>query len=138
MWLHHPDCKALVAQTWNEAVVGSPSLHIAEKLCRLKNKLKSWNWNTFGDLKVLIDQSQCKIEDFEDRIHLQWDSMTAEEICSCKAELQKLLCWESHLFTRAKCLHDGDRNTSFFFIQLFGTTKTQFYWFASTGWGDGI
>lgn len=109
----------MVQQTWNETVADPPNLRIAEKLRRLKKNLKSWNWNTFDDLKVRIENSQRKIRGLEDQIQIQWKDLAEGELVTCKTELKQLLCWEVELLyqkTRAKWLQDGDRNTSFFHV----------------------
>lgn len=48
------DFKGTVADVWQENIHGSPSFRFVEKLCRLRKKLKAWNWNVFGSVQNII------------------------------------------------------------------------------------
>ena len=50
MWISHPDCINVVKQCWNNQIIGCPMLILSQKLKMLKEALKLWNKNTFGDV----------------------------------------------------------------------------------------
>ncbi|KAF1897718.1 hypothetical protein Lal_00032476 [Lupinus albus] len=50
MWLSHVDCHKAVAEAWKVEVVGCPTFVLSQKLEFLKNELKSWNVNVFGNI----------------------------------------------------------------------------------------
>ena len=51
MWMTHPDCEKLIKNTWDIVVPGSPSFKLVQKIKRVRNKLKKWNKEVFGNLK---------------------------------------------------------------------------------------
>lgn len=117
MWIDHPEFQNIVAQTWRQEVRGSPSFKVVEKLRRLKYRLKSWNWSTFGDLNIRIEQLQTKISDLETQIQNNWSPETDDALVQSNGELRQALKWDAELRfqkTRARWLQDGDRNTQFF------------------------
>lgn len=82
MWTDHHGLEPLVEQIWSEHVVGSLSFRLAKNLPRLKRKLKSWNWDTFGDLKVKTEQNQNQIEALEERLQTQWKWTRKRLLCA--------------------------------------------------------
>lgn len=97
MWLEHPEFMPLVEQVWGEEVRGCPSLRVAEKLRRLKQKLKTWNWHFFGDLKIKIKELQDRVSELEDRVQQGGDDADENEFQKCSAELRQALGWEADL-----------------------------------------
>lgn len=117
MWMDHPDFKDMVTQIWAEEVRGSPSFKVAEKLRRLKLKLKRWNWDTFGDLNAKISHIQTKISEVEVKVQNSWTMEDDDNLRLCNNELRQALAWDAELSfhkTRTKGMQDGDRNTKFF------------------------
>lgn len=53
MWLDHPSFKANLLVWWNERVQGRwEGYRFMEKLKSLKGKLKGWNREVFGDMRL--------------------------------------------------------------------------------------
>jgi hypothetical protein len=50
MWISHPDCINVVKQCWNNQISGCPMFILSQKLKMLKEALKTWNKNTFGNV----------------------------------------------------------------------------------------
>lgn len=115
--MDHPDFHTIVAEIWSQDVRGSPSSKVAEKLRRLKVKLKGWNWNSFGDLNVRIDQLQTIVAELESQIQQTWSSEVEDALVQSNLELRQAMNWDAELRfqkTRTRWLQDGDRNTKFF------------------------
>lgn len=97
MWLDHPEFHKLVEDIWNGSVVGTPSLRVAEKLKRLKLKLKSWNWETFGDVGVQSRQLQSRVEELDTRLQNRWSQELEDEFTECNGQLRQVNAWETEL-----------------------------------------
>lgn len=68
MWLLHEDCKRIVSETWNSIVVGNPMFVLSNKLKALKDKLKDWNHNIFGNVHVLVKEADNKLDGIQSLI----------------------------------------------------------------------
>ncbi|XP_026399016.1 uncharacterized protein LOC113294854 [Papaver somniferum] len=62
MWLSHPGFMDLVSNCWNEDIVGDPAFVLLQKLKRLKNILRDWNWNMFGNVHVKIKEAEEEVQ----------------------------------------------------------------------------
>lgn len=51
MWTLQKDCKNIVSQSWNTKMYGCPMYVLDKKLRILKDNLKYWNKNTFGNVQ---------------------------------------------------------------------------------------
>ncbi|KAF9606441.1 hypothetical protein IFM89_025150 [Coptis chinensis] len=49
-WIKHESLKEVVKQSWEERLEDAPIKKVMKKLKRLKEVLKTWSWETFGDL----------------------------------------------------------------------------------------
>ncbi|KAF9624392.1 hypothetical protein IFM89_010780 [Coptis chinensis] len=50
-WIKHESLKVLVKKSWDEPLEDIPIRKTMKKLKRLKETLKIWSWETFGDLR---------------------------------------------------------------------------------------
>ncbi|KAK2648625.1 hypothetical protein Ddye_016114 [Dipteronia dyeriana] len=71
IWLDHPDFMALFHRIWSSSDVGNPPQMVVNKLNRLKNALKTWNWEVFGDLNSKISGKSAELQS----IHIQMSNM---------------------------------------------------------------
>lgn len=109
MWMDHPNFQNIVEEIRREDH-GSPSFKVAEKLRRLKDKLKSLNWSIFGDIKVKIHRLQSQLE-LETRLPNRWSTEDDVVLQQCNIELHQALAWDAELQfqkIRAQWLQDGD------------------------------
>ncbi|KAK3217929.1 hypothetical protein Dsin_011899 [Dipteronia sinensis] len=65
MWLDHPDFMALVRRIWSSSFVGTPPRVVINKLKLLKNALKTWNWEVFGDLNSNITRKSAELQSIQ-------------------------------------------------------------------------
>ncbi|XP_019432538.1 PREDICTED: uncharacterized protein LOC109339538 [Lupinus angustifolius] len=69
MWMKHPDCSRVTEEAWKDEIVGCPMFIVAEKLKRLKVKLKIWNWNTFGNIHQRVREALSQVENIQSCIN---------------------------------------------------------------------
>ncbi|MCH81555.1 hypothetical protein A2U01_0002345, partial [Trifolium medium] len=62
MWTLHPDCKNIVEDCWKTVVLGCPMFILSKKLKILKDKLKTWNKECFGNVHSLVSSAELKLQ----------------------------------------------------------------------------
>ena len=119
-WLSHPSLKDFVKTTWTSFIPpeGSKMYQFQQKLRFLKNHLKRWNRETFGNIftvqqeltkelaelqqKIIIKGHTKETLDQERRIHNQLEERRKQEE----------IYWKQK--SRIRWLKEGERNTKFF------------------------
>lgn len=61
MWLDDPSCFDIVHKGWSLHVNGSPSYKLHSKIKNVKNALKTWNTEHFGNCHKKIKEIKQKI-----------------------------------------------------------------------------
>ncbi|XP_026398770.1 uncharacterized protein LOC113294598 [Papaver somniferum] len=61
MWLTYPDFMQVILDSWKEEIYGDPIYVFMNKLKRLKNFLKMWNWEVFGDVMENLRKAEEKV-----------------------------------------------------------------------------
>jgi hypothetical protein len=118
MWSLHENCKDLIDASWRENVVGCPMYILNTKLKRLKDKLKIWNKEIFGNVHEYVKDAEQKLQVIQAQIQndgITDDLMDLEKSAQCN--LDKALD-RQHEFWKEKARiswHlEGDRNTAYF------------------------
>jgi hypothetical protein len=129
IWLEHADCGHLVKDIWHKPVVGSPMACLQQKLKRLKQALKVWNKDTFGNIHDNVSIAIGEVN----RIQLLIDSGGISDelmlqdyqaqLVLAKALVQHDGFWREK--ARSQHFIHGDRNTSYFHrvAQIKASTK---------------
>jgi hypothetical protein len=74
MWTLHPDCDSLVKDCWNYDVAGCPMYVLTKKLKILKEKLKCWNKESFGNVHDFVSSAEAKLHQIQNLIQLNGQS----------------------------------------------------------------
>lgn len=119
MWLTHPEFMTTVRKSWVLPLVAAcPIRRVMLKLKRLKNTLKSWNKEVFGNIFIKLDKINAKISDlqlsatktgYSEDLWLE-EVIAQSEFCNILHQKSIFLKQKS----RASWLSDGDRNSKFF------------------------
>ena len=106
-------CLKIVKESWP-----SSSISITKKLRVIKQKLKKWNHDSFGNIDSNIARLESTIQDFDNKSNhrsLNSDELDKKKLAQADLWLwmkRKELYWAQN--SRISWLRDGDRNTKFF------------------------
>ncbi|PNX99831.1 ribonuclease H, partial [Trifolium pratense] len=118
MWSLHPDCRNIILNCWNTVIVGCPMFILSQKLKLLKNKLKIWNKQSFGNVHDFVISTEQKLQHIQDQIQQNGHTVAllAEEKLASNAYEEALNRQEIFWQEKAKLnWHlEGDRNTKYF------------------------
>lgn len=118
MWSYHEDCSNFVKTVWSLQTFGSPMQILSQKLKRLKEELKVWNKNIFGDIHKQVKKSVDKLDQIQYSINIAGgtdDLLNQEKLA--KIELERALNIEEKIWKEKARINwhcDGDRNTAYF------------------------
>ncbi|KAL8512922.1 hypothetical protein ACS0TY_019182 [Phlomoides rotata] len=118
-WVKHPQFKHFFESKWcSYQVHGWTAFRLKEKLKSLRNDLKVWNREVFGQIDQNISEKQREIETWDridDTLGLEENEVIDRNRCS--AELLRYSLWkENQLFqqSKTKWLLEGDVNSGYF------------------------
>ncbi|KAL2248287.1 UNVERIFIED_CONTAM: hypothetical protein Sindi_2681000 [Sesamum indicum] len=117
MWIMHHNFQDMVKQSWGAPIHGYGMYRLQQKLYRLKDHLKQWNKDKFGNIFSLVDQAKAAANEAEK----QFDRLPSEanliNLNRQNAALIHALNLESEFWRQknnCKWLEAGERNTKFF------------------------
>ena len=118
MWTLHEDCKNVVASSWNQIFVGCPMFVLSQKLKYLKNNLKAWNKEVFGNVHELVAQAESHLNHIQSQLDTLGHTDTLlEQQKTAQINLEKELEKEETYWkekANVKWHLEGDRNTKYF------------------------
>ncbi|CAL5192124.1 unnamed protein product [Lathyrus oleraceus] len=118
MWTLHDNCKDFIAHCWSTSIVGCPIYILTKTWQLLKNNLKSWNRDIFGNNHVMVKNSSDNLDKINDQIFLDGNNplLRAQEQLT-QLDLEKALDNEERFWldkSKVKWKLEGDINTLFF------------------------
>jgi len=118
MWTLHSDCRKVVEDCWNVHVIGCPMYVLSTKLKLLKNKLKAWNKEVFGNIHALVTEAESHLPNIQNQIHVHGHSNhLMNEENKAQTNLNDALHKQETFWQEKAKLRwhvDGDRNTKYF------------------------
>ncbi|KAF6169120.1 hypothetical protein GIB67_038617 [Kingdonia uniflora] len=118
MWTRHESFLQMVAENWNQPIVGDPLFLISSKLWPLKSRLKEWNTSVFGHNKRHIQVLSARVEALQQHLDSELDNDDiARELSQANQLLTTVVNYDEELWkqkARVNWLHSGDRNTAYF------------------------
>jgi hypothetical protein len=81
MWSLHPNCEKVIQDCWNSEIIGCPVFILSKKLKLVKETLKSWNKNCFGNVHDYDNSAEQNLHQIQRQIQLNGisDSLVQEE-----------------------------------------------------------
>jgi hypothetical protein len=113
-----PGCKNVVEDCWKTVVLGCPMYILSKKLKLLKDKLKTWNKECFGNVHDLVSSAEQRLQHVQDQIQQlgHSDNLLQEERLAStfyeEALNKQEAFWQEK--ARVKWHLEGDRNTNYF------------------------
>ncbi|KAJ8749245.1 hypothetical protein K2173_018724 [Erythroxylum novogranatense] len=117
MWIRHPTFQSTVAASWEMPQEGYGMYRFSRKLRRLKEVLKHWNKDVFGNVFDRVRQAEATVKSLEQIFDSTQADVDLVNLKSSQANLFQALAAEEDFWrqkARAKWLQEGDRNTQFF------------------------
>lgn len=119
IWLEDPSLKDKIAGWWSEfQVEGNPRYILWKKLQWLKQKLKTWNWETFGSINAKMGGLLEDIKEIYFKGERNWaTSEESEKKVDLKLEYKKWSRLEDIRLrqkNKDKWVEEGDNNTRYF------------------------
>ncbi|XP_024636247.1 uncharacterized protein [Medicago truncatula] len=118
MWSLKDDCRSLIANSWNANVIGCPMFVLNKKLKILKENLKVWNKNCFGNVQTMVRDAEKKVNVIQTKIQNDGhtESLLSQEK-KAQADMEgalKIQDWFWQEKAKVNWHTDGDRNTAYF------------------------
>jgi hypothetical protein len=118
MWSLHETCKDIISDSWNEVVVGCPMYILNTKLKRLKDKLRTWNKEVFGNVHAYVNDADMQLQEIQSQLQTEGytDNLRTLEK-TAQGNLDKALDRQEEFWREKARINwhlKGDRNTAFF------------------------
>jgi hypothetical protein len=129
MWTLNDTCRDLIANCWSTNIVGSPMFILSRKLKLLKEQLKVWNKDVFGNVHIFVRDAEERLVNIQNQIQMNGSNDALRDLeFKAKSDLDDALHRENWFWqekSRVNWHKDGDRNTGYFhrIAKIKNTTK---------------
>ncbi|XP_026400560.1 uncharacterized protein LOC113296467 [Papaver somniferum] len=112
VWSSHPDFLELIRVSWGEVVAGNPTFSFLFKLKRLKQVIRKWNWEIFGDLRLKVSTTEQEVMS---------TSLQSDKLVTARGKHEVAAQQYNELIrakSRVKWVKEGGANTAFFHANI--------------------
>lgn len=121
MWLEHPNFLDFVRYKWDYTASSSPLLNLCLKLKGLKQNLKWWNKNEFGDINLKHGTLLNELSAIETELQGAWSDTLWERLLAVRKEFFEA-DKQHEIFLKQKArvnwLKAGDKNSRYFHLTV--------------------
>ncbi|KAL0289913.1 UNVERIFIED_CONTAM: LINE-1 reverse transcriptase [Sesamum radiatum] len=117
MWLHHHSFLQTVKQSWELPTEGYGMYKLQQKLYRIKELLKKWNRETFGNVFSTVQQAKQEATEVERKFDRDPPETILIALNKSNAVIVHALTMEAEYWrqkSNCKWLEAGERNTKYF------------------------
>ncbi|KAL2226750.1 UNVERIFIED_CONTAM: hypothetical protein Sindi_2033700 [Sesamum indicum] len=121
MWIMHHNFQDMVKHSWGAPIQGYSMYRLQQKLYRLKDHLKQWNKDNFGNIFSLVDQAKAAANEAEKQFNRLLSEANLINLNRQNAALVHALNLESEFWrqkSNCKWLEAGEGNTKFFHASI--------------------
>ncbi|XP_026459894.1 uncharacterized protein LOC113360618 [Papaver somniferum] len=122
IWTSHPEFLQLIKESSKEECVGNPAFNFMSKLKRFKIRVKQWNWEFFGDLRIKVKETEDEVLKATLLSDAQPENVTLlNYLVTARGKHELEAQQYSELLrskSRIKCVKEGGANTSFFHTSM--------------------
>ncbi|XP_019166530.1 PREDICTED: uncharacterized protein LOC109162265 [Ipomoea nil] len=116
-WGEHEQFLGIVREAWQERVNGNEMYTFMTKLKRVKEVLKKWNWETFGNIFKKVEELEGKMRELEEKLQERPTDETLLEYKRVQALLQRQVRMEESYWQQkahSQWVVEGERNSKYF------------------------
>lgn len=97
MWIQHPDFLSLVAdENWDQGTAGDYQYLLAQNLKSLKQALKGWNKQVFGDIRLKVQATEMKVQEIQVLLDAGPTDSLHTSLAEAQTSLHNCLLQETH------------------------------------------
>jgi len=125
-WTKHQQFKGLIEENWKVEFLGYLFLIFQAKIKKIKEVLKKWSKEAFGDIFCQIDTLEDVIKTQEAQLVISPSERNMLSLKKAEAELRKYWHFEEEYWKQKagmRWVKDEDKNTKFFHNYVKGRRK---------------
>ncbi|XP_020598796.1 uncharacterized protein LOC110038335 [Phalaenopsis equestris] len=115
MWAAHPSYNNYIADLWKGISHSDPLIKLSLLQIKIAKALKSWSWNTFGNVHTTVQKAEEEVKALERGGQLGIEE--EKKLLTAQNYLLSAIDYQEKILKQKESMNiftDGDRNTRFF------------------------